>query len=531
MPTRRADIAASAIVLTSLCLANSTAFAEALEFGDWQGSIELRADYSKLEVEPADPSAASGEIETLRTEQRLTIRNNGAHLLSPRLVRLNVGGTFGLAQESSDVTSGDSSSSETRDADLSGYDFLASFLPKNQTLSLNLFSNLHKYIQTRELAGRTDVETEHLGATLFARRLIIPSTLSVRHEMDQQLTRTGPAVTGIDEVRDILTYEGRRGWVNGQMSVRYQLIDKTDDLRPELDFKTQDANLTTSIDTGTELNWHWDSRIRSYSRENFSEEDRIDFDQFLNIEHSDRLRTRYRYFYTDADRPEGRATSQTGSFALNHRLYDSLDTNVQADVIDDSFDDGGRKIYRGRTSFSYTKQLPLQGRLTAGFAVSTATEEDDFDEAFVSRELHVFDVPIALSVALDEPNVIQESIDIIKVVSGPAVPGCGNFPVPIPLVEGVDYLVQVVGTITEIVPLLCTLTSPGISGGDTISVDYRFTRGGEPVEFRTNVMTSQASLDYGWIRPFFTFRKLDQDLLSGTDTGFLSDETKNVVGL
>ncbi len=531
MGARRVGFGGLGIGLVALFFLTTPAAGQGLRLGKWDGSVELLADFSDVEVDTAGPPRTSSETENKRTEERITLRNTGAYVLDPRFITLSLGVTWGRSQEDTESQSNGTSFEDDRDADLSGFDLFAGFLPGNDTFAANVFANRNKFIQTRELAGSTDVDVENRGVTFFAKRLPLPSTLTIRQELDDEEARTGPIVTATDERRDIVTYEGRRGWENKQMVLRYESIDKSDEVRPELDFESEEANVFTSVDFGPELNRRWDSRIRLFSREDFSEEDRLDVDQFVQIEHSERLRTHYRYFLLDTDRPGGETTTQTASFTLNHQLYESLTTEVRIDVRDESFDDGERDLYNARVNLGYSKRLPREGRLFADLLVSTGEEEDDFDEAFVAQEQHTFATPFALPEALDNPNVIASSVDVTKIVNGPPVPGCGVFPVPIPLVEGVDYTLQTVGSTTEIAPLPCSLTTPGINPGDTIAVDYRFTRGGAPVTFTTDNLRAGVSVDYGWIRPFFSYERRDQDLVSGSDDSFLTDEDSDTIGV
>lgn len=505
--------------------------AQGLHLGDWEGAVEVRAHQSSLEIETKSPSPIATDNENTRMEERITIRNRNAYLLDPKLMTLTLGGTFGLSQEQSEAKSSSSEFKDERDADLSGFDFFAGIFPGNDTFSANLFANRNTFVQTRELAGRSDIEIENRGMMLFARRLYIPSTLSIRTEFNEQEARSGSIVSRTDERRDIVSYDGRRGWENAQMVMRYQIVDKSDEVRRELDFKSEEGNLFTSVDFGPALNRRWDSRIRIFSREDFSEEDRVDVDQFMRLEHTDRLETGYRYFLSNTDRLGGEVSSQTASFFLNHRLYESLRTDFQLDSIDESFDNGGRTLYRARSNFAYTKRLPLEGRLLAGLNVSTEKEDDDFSEAFVPQEQHTFGTPFAVSVALDNPNVVEGSVEVTKVANGEPVAGCTTFSVPVTLIEGVDYTLQTVGNSTEIVPLPCSLTTPGLNAGDTIAVDYRFTRGGAPVEFTTDTYRVSVSVDYRWIRPFFIHEQTNQELVAGSDGGFLTDRQADIVGL
>jgi hypothetical protein len=112
---------------------------------------------------------------------------------------------------------------------------------------------------------------------------------------------------------------------------------------------------------------------------------------------------------------------------------------------------------------------------------------------------------------------------------GPAVPGCGTFSLPRPLEEGEDYTLRTVGDFTEIVPISCTLSTPGINAGDTIEVDYRHAVFPD-LSFRTTAWRVDLAVDYGWIRPYFTHEQQDQDLVSGQGGDFLNDRQLDIVG-
>ncbi|MDH3673056.1 MAG: hypothetical protein OES46_18155, partial [Gammaproteobacteria bacterium] len=504
------------------------AAAQGCRLGKWGGSVELLADRSEVETETGSRETTN---DNTRTEERVTIRNRGAYVFDPRLLTLNLGVTFARSQEDTESQTNGTLFKDDSDDDLSGFDFYAGVLSGSDTFSANVFANRSEFTLNREFAGRTDIDVENRGATFSARRLPIPSTLTIRQELNDEESRTGPIVTATDERRDIVTYDGQRGWNNAVMVLKYESVDKSDDVRPDFDFESDEARVDTSLDFGPALNRRWDSRIRAFSREDFSEEDRLDFDQRVLINHSERLRTQYRYELDDTERPGGDVTTQTASFNLNHQLYESLTTNLLITASNDSFDDGDRDIHLASVNLGYSKRLPRQGHLNAGLGLSTQEEEDDFDEAFVAQEPHTFATPFALPEALDNPNVIESSVDVTKTVNGPAVPGCGVFPVPIPLVEGVDYTLSTVGSTTEIVPLPCSLTTPGINPGDTIAVDYRFTRGGAPVTFTTDQTRADFSVDYGWIRPFFSYQRMDQDLVSGSDDSFLTDQESDTIGV
>ncbi len=503
------------------------AAAQGFQPGRWDGSLELLGDYVRTDTET---NGSELNNENTRTEERITLRNTGAYVIDPRLITMTLGGTFGLSQEEATAKESGRTFEDSRDGDLNGYDAYLGVLPGN-AMSLSIFANRNQFVQTREFAGRTDIDIENRGATLYARRLYVPSTLTFRQELNDEESRVRGIVSRRDEHRDILTYDGRRGWVNSEMNLRYESIDKSDKVRPELDYKRQTGNVYYSLDFGPELNWRWDSRIRGFDRTGFSEEERVDIDELLRIDHSKRLRSQYRYFFVETDRPEGETTTHTGEFNLRHQLYESLVTKLRLDAIDQTNPNGDKELYAGRLSFDYNKSLPRSGRLLAALALYYAEEDNEFD-AFTSRvsifrEVHTFQEPFALPEQLDNPLVFEDTVEITRTALGSS----SQCDVARPLVENVDYRLETVNNFTRVVPLAdCSIDpSIGIGPGDTIEVDYEY-------ELIAPAFTSKSwrlniALDYGWIRPFFIHDKQDQDLDEGEDDSFLNDRQSDILGV
>jgi hypothetical protein len=506
--------------------------AQVFRLGTWQGSVDASVDTARVEIE-------RGNSETTNrnriAEASVTLRNANAVIVDPRLMTLTFGGTLGLAQGRTKTTVDGSSTEQDRDTDLNAYDVATNILPGNSKFSVNLFTNRNRFLERRELAGVTEFDLRNRGVGFSALRLPLPSTLNIRQESNKSKSATGAIVSATDERRDILNYEGRRGWENGVAILQILAVDKSDDIRPELDYESRRGNLSTSMDFGRGLNNRWDQTITLLSREGFSAEDRLDVDQRVSIRHGARLRTDYEYRLFDSERDTGDLTRNTGSFALNHQLYESLSTTVQLRALDETFDTGGREVTQGTVGFGYRKRLPRAGLLNADLRLARIWEDDDFDEAFVSQEPHVVGPP-GTNVTLDNPNVIASSVAVFLTVSAPTAPvgsGCTRpTSVPVLLLEGVDYTLQTIGNQTEIVPIrTCTAGNDGMVENDTIAVDYRFTRGGEPVSFTTDELQFNVSVDYGWIRPFYRHEQTKQDLVEGTDDSFLTDDERDTLGL
>ncbi|MBI2997565.1 MAG: hypothetical protein HYY46_03800, partial [Deltaproteobacteria bacterium] len=406
------------------------------------------------------------------SENQVSLRNFGAFIYDPRLITLSAGGTFGLSQNWLTTDSGN----DSRQGRLLGYDLFASILPE-KAYSLNLFANRNQSLLTGGLPGTIEVLSENRGAALFARQLYIPSTLAFREEIRDHESRSSGVFVRQRDQRNVLTYEGQRGWTDSEMNLRYEFVDLSNEPLPRLGYQSHETSLYYSLDFGPELNRRWDSRLRFFTRTGLTELTSLNLDEILRIDHTERLQTDYRYSLMRIDTTGGATMSHAGGLHLRHRLYENLTTNLGLDATLQSLPGGQRDSYRGRLDFAYAKRLPWDGRLNIGLGGGMQYDDNQFrvTESFVPQETHTVATPFALRISLTNPFVVAGSVVVTKIAFGPLPLGCFPPPgPPTPLVLGQDYTLQTVGDITEIVPIPCAGITPGINPGDVIAVDYRF---------------------------------------------------------
>lgn len=499
------------------------ASAQWLLMGERQGSFESVTDYLR-----------DDQHSTLLQREIVTLRNSGA-ILDPRLVNFSMGGSYGYYHSWA-------TNDDQRGA-LLGYDFSASILPQ-KPYSLTLFSNRSQNFYSRDVPGVTQIRNESLGGTLLAESLYIPSSLRFRREYRDEQSR-GFALGGAgneNNLRHVLTYEGSRGWLNSELELRYELTDDHNlsssglgaGSRQNLSSRRHEAALNYSMDFGPELDRRWDSRIRFLNQTGFSNLTTLNINQWLQIEHQANFLTNYRYAFSDTKTPDGSVTSHDLALGLEHRLYRNLVTTFEIENDYQTLPAGGKEMLRNNLNFVYTKRLPLDGQLNASVGGALSYEADRFNgsEGFAPQETHAVASPFALPIALNNPFVTPTSVVVTKSATGPLPAGCiAPLNPSIPLVAGRDYVLQTVGNITEIKPLPCVGLTPGINPGDTIAIDYRFSLPSSPLAFTTNTWRANFSLDYGWIRPYFTHTQTNQTLVSGSDSRFLNNERSDSLGI
>jgi hypothetical protein len=509
--------------------------AQGITMAPWQGELEATIEYDR---ETSKTSGSPEErFENTVAQEILTLRNPAIHIIDPRLLTLSVEGSFGLFQERLTQTNG-----QVGDFDygtLLGYDLLLQVLP-GEPLALRLFANRTQSHLPVARPGASEIETENRGVTVEARWLLIPSTLTVRQELlDEESTVEG-VVGRRDETRTYVTYQGFRGFVDAELDLRYEFLNLDDNVYPTLSYQSHEGVLGYSQDFGPEGTWHWDSRLRGYTRyggsyQGVASTDLTTFlvDEALRIDHTDTFQSHYRYLFVSTDTASGRADTHTGTVGVRHQLYESLLTLGTAEGVYQDLEQGSKDVATGRLDLLYTKRLPRGGRLRANLGGSLAYEEDRFEEAetFVPQETHAVASPFALPLRLRNAFVIPSSIVVTKTSLGPLPVGCLPPPgPPIPLVDGRDYTVRTVGSITEIVPIPCSTSGVGINAGDTIAVDYRFAISPN-LSFVTLGWRADVDVDYGWIRAYAGYDSSDQQQVSGFAGPFLDDQRIALIGV
>ncbi len=504
----------------------TSASAQVFQLGRWDGALEAVTEFSRQNTKTT--GQGSSRFDDLRAEELLTLRNTGGYFFDPRLATLTLGGTFGLDQErfSSDGTS------ESRSGTLWGYEAALDVLSESP-YSLNVFANRNQTINNQVFGGRTELTQESEGARLYAKEIYIPSTLSFRRENLNNETRTGTVIARQDETRNVVTYQGNRGWENSEASLNYEFIDLSDHVFPDLGYHSHDGNLYYSLDFGPELNRRWDSRMRFFSRTGTTKLTTATVDEALRIDHTERLQSNYRYSFLWTETAGGATTTHIAAFDLRHRLYESLTTTFGLQTTIAMLPNGERDTYESRLDLAYQKRLPGDGRLNIGIGGGLQYTDNHFQtqESFVPQEAHTAATPFALPILLGNPFVDVTSIVVTKTAVGPLPAGCIPPPgPPTPLVAGRDYTVRTTGDTTEIDPLPCSGATPGINPGDTIAVDYRFAVPTSLV-YTTDTWRANVSVDYRWIRPYLIVEGYDQNRVSGQDGRFLDDVRSETAGL
>lgn len=513
-------------LMTLSLLASAQTAAQSLgdfHFGRWGGSLETGYGTDRQQVRSPD----SPTIDSVRnrTQERLTVRNEGFFYIDPGFVSGNLALSFGRLQER-EKTDG---IENRRQASLAGYAFDASVLsglPYNGTL----YANRNQNFLTQPF-GRSDLTLENRGLVL---RLREDSPLrdwgfpffSASLRAEQQRTREDTtSVLGQsfrrDELRNTLSLAGHKGFETSDLDLRYELNDVSNSAFENANFRSRTANLNYSLDFGGSLNRRSDTRIFYYTRSGSSPFSLFSADERLRIDHQQHLSTSYGYSLTRTETQESATTTQSGSFDLRYKPYRDLATNVQALARRQQLPAGTRDSQSGQLALQYHRNLEKSG---AVFGRLGARYQLD-DNRLAASQINVTDeaqsAPSPLGAGagfpLEQPFVIASSIVVVDTRGGARLA----------TTPGVDYEIVPEGNLTRIVPLP---TSAVIQAGDPLAISYVYEI--DPTaKYGTTTVSMSGGMDLRWIAFSFAHERSDQKLLSGQDNRFLQDLRRNTVQL
>ncbi len=241
-------------------------------------------------------------------------------------------------------------------------------------------------------------------------------------------------------------------------------------------------------------------------REGFQGYENVYLVEEARLQHTNKLYSTYMIDHSSVAR-ESETERNAINLGLTHQLYQNLTTTFALSGANTDFDSGAQDERGARLDLNYNKKIALGAKLSASLGVGTRITDriatgglqDVIDEQSV--------VDLTNIVVLNE-RFIDTSTIVVTDAAGLVV-----------FTEGADYIVvPAANDVTEIQILPAGL----INVGDTISVDYKFASA-PSLEYSTDDLSYRIGLDFGWVSFFHRAFRSDQDLISGTAQGFLTD--------
>ena len=326
-----------------------------------------------------------------------------------------------------------------------------------------------------------------------------------QEESDESTTQLGQTYK-LDETRDILGYEADKGFQTADLDFYYQYISDSYTGNERFAFDTQWVNLNYSLDFGPDLNRRWDSRINYYTTSGAFAQSFLYADERLHIDHFQNLSTNYEYLLSNTSAEGQTDTSQTGTFQLQHRLYQSLVTTLTLQGFYDTLTQGERDFYAVELTPNYSRSIPWGGTL---YLDGDGRYEID-DNHLSGSQVRVINEQHAATPSgftLNQPFVATSTIVVVDIRGG------GRLPCQL----DIDYDVTQLGTLTQIVPIP---TSHIIQPGDPLEVSYSYQVAAHG-RYSTTTLVGNAGMTFSWIDFNLQHQQIDENLLSGQGGQFL----------
>ena len=496
-----------AVLILTLCEVRPVNAQSRWGLGRWQGETTFFLDW-----ENQDDKRSQTRYETILFQERVGLRTTGVYIVDPRLLTLNLGGSFGLSQEEALAVS--DNSLRVGNGTLSGYALDALFFSE-KTYPITLFANRNQTTLTQGFGGRSDVTFESYGGIFELREgnflkeyglRNFNSLLDVRQEHLNEDSSVFGSPFKRDETRNIVRYNAHKGGETSDFDLRYELNDVSDPLNPTNVFDSHTVRAAHSIDFGPTLNRRLDSIFYYFDRTGSAPGSYLSVDEGLHLDHHSDFATDYRYNFSQSDSDAGVTTTNAGRVGLLHRLFRTLTTTLDARGGQQSFPTGDKTLYGGQADVDYRRTLPWNGQLYLNTAGGYQVDDNNFTSAQIEIDNEPHTAPPVFGAGagftLNNPFVLTDTIVMVDVRGGSRLPTMLN----------VDYVLSQQGSLTKIIPLA---GSPVIHPDDPLEVSYSYAV--DPsLKYSTTQFSGKIGAVFPWVAASYEHVLSDQARLAGT---------------
>ncbi len=288
-----------------------------------------------------------------------------------------------------------------------------------------------------------------------------------------------------------------------------------------LDYDSDEVTFSHRLDFGEQQRDRLDSELNYFVQRGTFDVERLRWRENLWLEHSDTLRSSYRFEAIDrkrgslVDLPTLHERSYHVSGMIEHRLFQSLVSQLHGFAWFQDFDSGAQvDLYGVDGGLDYRKTNPW-GVLRANYRAELEQEKRSGGaaNAEIRDEQHTFQDPNPIT--LTNSNIVAGSIVIT------ALDGSTHYQL------GSDYLVRYLGTRVEIERVL----TGRIADGETVLIDYVFNLGGN---FTLDTVSQNFAIrqDFAFgLSPYYRLRWQDQTVSPRSATGAVPEDiTAHVLG-
>ncbi len=353
----------------------------------------------------------------------------------------------------------------------------------------------------REFASSYQQKSDSLALHLPISSTFIPITFGYN--------RTSNQTSGLEldsrSKTDSYTFGASHNYKNSE--TYFTIVGSTLDLTTESEEESQrssniDANLHNSLNFSTPyLNRILNTRAHVVTQRGVNESRTTDLGASLSWDLGRALESGTDYSFTMREEPTQIQRTHNARAWLQHRLFKSLTTRIEAEGNDRALSAGTEQSGGGGLIFEYHKLLPGESRMqwTAGRHYLVTANKLDDSGVDVFAEAHVVDQ--LLVIPLNQQNVVEGSVKVWNQARTREYD------------PNLDYEVRQNGVTTEVV--IRTGTSR-IVVGDLLSIDYK-------VLVNSNITYSTTTdglgTDFTFLsnkyRVFANWNRTAQDLISG----------------
>ena len=490
--------------------------------GNWQTIVDLRATGNLQET--TAPDYPDAKYYSYLTDEGITVRNDGWHVLDPRLMIGSASVRFGLQQARQDA--GRLGTAQNGDVT----DYFVNLTVLAEKPYNGLLQAAHSEFVTSHAGGGTTASSNTTqGASLYWRESSIlrekeiapyfSATLFGGREDLQETTTNAGRQFRRDERRDRVQFDAHNGFETGDLTVSLEQVDLENRSVPDGSYRSRSADVSHGLDFGSNLTGHSEAHFNYNERTGQSETKTLDFEEHLFVEHTAFLSSNAFYVYQDVDSFAGSSTAQRLNAGVQYMPFLNVTTNVDGFASRIEYGTGEVDSQGGYAGVSYNHGLPAGGVLTVSANGGLQYTDSQLVAAAVPVVDSAYQAPPELGAGagflLNETDVVTPTIVIFDVRDGARLP----------TVLGVDYEVEVEGNRTKIVPLV---TSAVIQSGDPLEVSYSYLV--DPsLESRIGTQSWFVSGDWGWVVVSATHDVTRQEPLSGQESTLLSDQDRTAV--
>jgi hypothetical protein len=466
--------------------------AEFLNLTRWGGAVELGTEIASQRT---DTPTGGGHLNRYRFDEVLELEVDG-YLLTRTLADFHIRGRIGLRQELFNGTPGSGSIFTT----LPGYDATLSIFSTKPT-SLFFFANRFDNDLIQSFGTDTESRSEAMGAILRLGNRWFPSTLTAQQLASDSSSRGATVVSRRRETRRLVEYDGQHLTEATNISLKLRAVDIDDKSIPAVgDYRTYLGTFLASHRWGPYFERFWRAGGTHFRREGSFQFGSTSANTAFYWDPTETLQTRLEYDFNDFDSNGQRTRNHAATAAFNHRLYESLRSNLNL-LFNRQDQNSGNRTTAGPTFLvNYRKQLPWQSQLLVDVGANYRIEDRDVTSTEVSVIGEALLIENLTGNFLENLRIDTSTIEVFESPGG------------VLLIEEIDYTIDVVGERTSINPIPTGV----INLGDVVSVNYAY-EGNPSGRISRTGFRFGAGWDAGWISLGYKHDQSDERLLSGAD--------------